>query len=558
MFAWWIAAGCSVGAPPGFSGGDHWTFPLVGPLEDGVLVTPVMVHGHGPYLFAIDPDANVTAVDKQLADELGLRTAYGPRRIDESDTGQRRLYAELLDVKIANLTIDRRDAMMFPPGFYDTEGRHLRGVLGRDAIADSLVFGFDRDQGIATLSTAHGFKPPPDALPIKYESVSSQSSAFVSNVDREQAAGQADGQSGVPTTDVMPVPRRLATAQIGAARFAMHLDLGAATSQLAEAKWDRAGLVRADVQLRLVDEAATSRDVTAVGVAPDVALAGAKTFQVTFAPYVEKRFGDTIDGALGLDFFRPYAVYASWDNRTYFLRLRGDATATLAARLGRWGAALPACPHPGCVTAALGGSGDAVTLEVARDAEAGSRALEVFLGVAPAAGKSAAPLVVELPASAATLSAALPPGYAGATLGVLDVAPFARGCPGEGGCILQVGAASARREAPAGNPAEGGAAAAAVPRNVPLDKLRRLTGDAAIPPSQDVITAVGKPIAVAIVKLCLDADGKVASTRVVKTSGVPAYDDQLRATINASWTFAPTEVDGKPAPVCTTVTFAQH
>src|SRR4051812_1080712 len=38
-------AGCTVGAPPGFSGGDRWTFPLVGPLEDGLLVTPVSVHG---------------------------------------------------------------------------------------------------------------------------------------------------------------------------------------------------------------------------------------------------------------------------------------------------------------------------------------------------------------------------------------------------------------------------------------------------------------------------------------------------------------------------------
>ena len=53
VFAWLFAAGCSVGTPPGFSGGDHWTLPLVGPLEDGILVTPVSVHGHGPYLFEI-------------------------------------------------------------------------------------------------------------------------------------------------------------------------------------------------------------------------------------------------------------------------------------------------------------------------------------------------------------------------------------------------------------------------------------------------------------------------------------------------------------------------
>ena len=38
-----VLAGCSVGAPSGFSGGDHWTFPLVGPLEDGLLITPAIL-----------------------------------------------------------------------------------------------------------------------------------------------------------------------------------------------------------------------------------------------------------------------------------------------------------------------------------------------------------------------------------------------------------------------------------------------------------------------------------------------------------------------------------
>jgi hypothetical protein len=58
-----IVAGCSAVAPSGFSQGEHWTFPLVGPLENGLLVTPVSIHGHGPSLFAIDPDADVSAVD---------------------------------------------------------------------------------------------------------------------------------------------------------------------------------------------------------------------------------------------------------------------------------------------------------------------------------------------------------------------------------------------------------------------------------------------------------------------------------------------------------------
>lgn len=556
VFAWLFAAGCAVGAPPGFSGGDRWTFPLVGPLEDGVLVTVASVHGHGPYLFAIDPDANVSAVDKQVVDEAGLRTAVGPRRIDETDTGQIRFYAELLDFQVAGLIIDRRDAMVFPVGFYDTERRHIRGIVGRDVIADSLVFGFDRDQGIATLSTVKAFRPPPDAIAVKYESVSSESSAFVTNVEREQAAGQAAGQTGIPGSDVNPPPRRLARAQIGGATFEMHLDLGAATSQLAQARWPRAQLAPAEVKLHLVDEAATARDVTAAGIAPEVTVAGARTFQVMFAPYVEKRFRDNVDGALGLDFFRPYAVYASWDSRTYFLRLRGDLAATTAARLGRWGAAVPACPHPGCITAEITAGSGGAAIGVMRDAEAAHHALEVFLGVTPAIGKSAAALVVELPAGADQVSSALPADYAGATLAVLDVAPFARTCPGNGGCVLAVGASSAHKEAPPPGAAPAAPGEAAPVRTVVLDRLHRVTGDPAIPPSDDVKRAAGgRPIAAAIVKLCLDADGKVSSTRVVKSSGVPAYDDQLQAAIQATWTFAPGAADGTPAAVCTTATF---
>ncbi|HEX2685222.1 MAG TPA: aspartyl protease family protein, partial [Kofleriaceae bacterium] len=194
VFAWMLVAGCTVGPPPGFSGGDHWTFPLVGPLEDGLLVVPVSVHGHGPYLFAIDPDANVTEVDKQLVEDAGLRMGSGPHRIDETDTGQIRFYAELLDLKIANLTVDRRDAMVFPVGLYDTEGRHLSGILGRDVLADSLVFGFDRDQGIATLSTVKTFRPPPDAGAIKYQLVSSRSTAVATAVDPQQAAGRSGAE----------------------------------------------------------------------------------------------------------------------------------------------------------------------------------------------------------------------------------------------------------------------------------------------------------------------------------------------------------------------------
>jgi hypothetical protein len=599
-FAGVIVAGCSVGAPPGFSGESQWTFPLVGPLEDGLLVTPVSVHGHGPYLFAIDPDANVTAIDQHVVKEAGLIVSTGPHRIDEAERGQTRFYAEVLDLKIAGLTIDRRKAMVFPDGLYDTEGRHLNGILGRDVIADSLVFGFDRDQGIATLATVKAFHAPPGAIALPYEAVSSRSSSFIAStagIGAERSAGDSlprggsGPQPGVDPAnpdlppgpvrtaadlsridhnnferehassrpaslgDVTPVPRRLARAKIGDATVAMHLDLGAAASQLPEATWRKAGLAAVELKLRLVDEAASTREVTRVGIAPEVMLGAVRAEHVTFVPFTDKRWGtEGVDGALGLNFFRPYAVYASWDNSTYYLKPRGDAAATTVARLGRWGADLPACEHPGCVSVELASREAGVVLHVTRDPEVAGRALEVYFAVTPVAGRSAPPLVIELPGSAAELTTGLPGEYAGATFTVLDAAPFARSCAGDGGCIVQLGSIAAPDAAAApGVPLPAPELSA---RTVSLDTLHRRTGAPAIPPSDDVQqAAAGKPVGAAIVKVCMTLAGKVGVTKIVKSSGVAAYDAQVQRTIEATWTFDPVAIDGKPAPVCTQVTF---
>ncbi len=449
-----LAAGCTTGVPGGFSNGDHWTFPLVGPLENGLLMTPVSVRGHGPYLFAIDPDANISVIDQQVVDEAGLIVGRGPGRFDEAASEQMRPYAEMLDLKVGNLAIDRRQVMLVPTGFYNTDARRLNGVLGRDVLADMLVFGFDRDQGIATLATTKAFVPASDAVAIKYEAVPVDPTTVPSGVggrvmtdtsdsDAAQRAGAAPRPDG-PTLDVTPISRRVATAQIGDAKLAMHLDLGDPVSQLREALWSKAKVTPSEVKLRMVDEVATVRMVTSAAIAPAVTLGTAKASQVTLAPYVDKRFASAkLDGTLGLDFFRAYAVYANWGAETFYLKPRGDAAATAVARLGRWGADLPACPHPGCITATLTTTEGGIVINIARDSQAANRALEIYLGVTPAAGKSAAPLIVELPSGADTISGGVTPTYEGATLTVLDASPFTRPCAGDGGCVFSLSASSA-------------------------------------------------------------------------------------------------------------------
>jgi hypothetical protein len=321
-------------------------------------------------------------------------------------------------------------------------------------ITDALVFGFDRDQGIATLASVQTFTPPPDAIAISYQDVAGAAGGFAGSaaerllVARSAGSGtrgtvgtglkpgRRDGSSAAGSA-VPPVPRRVATAQIGQGTFAMHLDLGAAVSQLPRAIWSSARLKWVDVELKLVDEAGAARTVKQAGVA-EVTLATVKTEEVTFAPYVEARFGkQRVDGSLGLDFFRGHAVYASWDKRTFYLKPRGDAAATTTARLARWGAALPACPHPGCAAVALVASNAGPTLEVIRDAEVADRGLELLVGVPQAAGKPLGRLLVELPRGVDKLTAQLPAEYAGAALAVLDVSPFLRSCPGGADCVVR-------------------------------------------------------------------------------------------------------------------------
>jgi hypothetical protein len=440
-------AGCTGGAPAGFSKGDHWTFPLLGPLEDGQLIAPATVHGKGPYLFALDLDAPISAIDEQIASDAQLKTGVGPMMVDESGAEARRGFAELIDLQLGTLSVGRLQVMLVPRDFYNTDGRRVDGVIGRDVLADSLAFGFDRDQGIAMLSTLATFAPPPGAIAINYESIAADPIVLSSvgrggmtqegTVDDASRAGVATRSTG-PTIDVEPRTRRVASAEVAGVKFAMHLDLGSRTSQLRENLWAKAVLAPADVKIRTVDEVASVREVARGAIAAEVSLGRAKGSHVTMIPYVDKRFPvKLVDGALGLDFFLPYAVFTRADTRTFYLKPRGDVAATAAARIGRWGAAIPACPHPGCVAATLTPIDGGTRLDVVRDAEAAKHAFEIRIGVTPAAGKSASPLVVEMPASVDKISGGVPADYDGATVTVLDVAPFTRPCDGDAGCVYR-------------------------------------------------------------------------------------------------------------------------
>ncbi|HET9623134.1 MAG TPA: aspartyl protease family protein [Kofleriaceae bacterium] len=446
-----LFAGCAGSATPsGFSKGDHWSMPLVGALENGHLLVPASVAGHGPYLFVIDPDAPVSTVDQQVAQDAKLDPANGPALVDENGEAQQRSFTALHELKLGDLSIDARTVMEVPNDFLNLDGRRVHGVIGRDIIADRLVFGFDRDQGIVTLAVASVFTPPPGATSVTYAPVDidTGSSSAGGVVDKAPAgAAGAANQSGSPLAGQIthdngpkvksdPVLRRVVSAKVGNADVKMHLDFGAPFSELRQDLWAKAGLTAAPVDggVRLVDEAGTVRMLDSAAPA-DASAAGLKS-HVSVVPYVDKRFGlKKLDGVLGLDFFRGYAVYANWSASTIMAKPRGDLAATVKARLGRWGAELASCAHPGCAEVKLTQTDGGLKLDVVRDPEAKGKPLELFIGVTPAAGKTAANLLAELPAGTDTITGGVPAEYDGATLAVLDASAFLRPCQGDGGCV---------------------------------------------------------------------------------------------------------------------------
>ena len=326
-----IASACTSGAPPGFSsavgGGDRWSFPLVGPLENGLLVTPVTVGQYGPYLFAIDPDASISVVDGELVKETKLRTFNGPHRLDEGDTQQARIYAEIVGFEMGSLIIERLDVIIVKANTYDFAGRRIHGLIGKDVLADSLVFGVDREQGLGHLITRAAFKPPA-GIAVPYQEVKSQ----------------------INNAQVPPTPRRLAKATINDQVFTMHLDLGATASQLREPAWERAKLVPREVTVGAIDEVGVFRRLKQASEPAPVTLGAAENPHVVFLPYGDKRWPEQdLDGTLGLGFFAPYTVWHDWTGRTYHLTPRPFIP--VARRINRWDTGpLEKCKNTGCIT----------------------------------------------------------------------------------------------------------------------------------------------------------------------------------------------------------------
>ena len=395
-----VVAGCSAGAPTGFSGGDHWSVPLVGPLEESALLVPAYVGSKGPYLFLLDPDENVSSVDEEVVKAAGLRTGPGPHLLDESDTEHPSFAAEVLQWQLGNLTVLNKPAIAVKDGTFDRDGRRVHGVIGRDIIADSLVFGFDRDQGVMTLATQKAFHPEGDKL--------SAQKVY----------------SKIENVDVVPPPLRLVPAHLNGAPFTMHVSLGRVASELRPRSFGKAALQGDAPKATVTFGKVSTSDVPVVG-------------------YRDRRWEEQdVEGNLGLSAFRTVSVFANWDNDTFYTRPRTQVSPEV--RIGRWPSLAP-CAKTGCAKVSLidpmagkevTGPHPGLVVSVARDASTLQQPLEVLIAVT---GKPNLPwLVASFPAGVDRAMTHVPADWIGAQATVVDASPFPRACPAEGACIDKI------------------------------------------------------------------------------------------------------------------------
>jgi hypothetical protein len=404
---------CVYAPPVSFSQGKRWTFPLVDPLRGGKLLTPVMVDGRGPFLVALDPAAKQTTVDREVVSDN-----WGEKLKPQ---------VELANVVLGDLTINPLEvAVSTVDGKLDTDNRRIFGVIGADVLTDELVFGFDRGSGIAWLSRF-------DAL----------DNVRATRIDMRRVAGHW----------------RVA-ATVGGRPVDLEVQLGEATSQLGRALWGSAGVDSTVAIGTVVDRTGARRSITERGVARSLVVGGVHHDGLSFVPYDGSDGGD---GTLGLDFFEPYGVDASWPDRVLFLRAAIPADTAVTARLARWGRQmLDACHTPGCVDLAIvtterddgserverkaarpyfadlaDGPPATYAFHATRDPITAGTDLQVVFATTGSDGKPLPSVEVDIPSGADNVTAAAEPRFAAATFKVVDVSPFPRVCGrGPTGCVV--------------------------------------------------------------------------------------------------------------------------
>ncbi|MBT8496088.1 MAG: aspartyl protease family protein [Deltaproteobacteria bacterium] len=316
-----VLGSCAIGAPPGFSDGDSWAFPLVGPLERGAYLAPVRINGKGPWLFAIDPDLGVSAVDPAIASSLELLPMGGIQVLNMNDTKQPTARAQVNEIEVGDLKVRNRVVFVLSP--QTRRGRYVRGILGRDVLSPSLTLSVDRDRGMGYLGTNGNLKAPKGTPKIDYNLVADRFLVKTKINDKHEAT--------------------------------LHLDFGSPNSTLWPRKQQEFKLPRVPKPTQLRDEFGFTKDTDKVGMAAKVMLGAVEGSGIEFAPMSDQRIDETdYDGELGQNFFLPYNITVNFHTSTVWFKKRTvDVVGTAKERMRRWGTRFDKCAFAACVKVTL-------------------------------------------------------------------------------------------------------------------------------------------------------------------------------------------------------------
>ncbi len=325
------ANSCVVGAPPGFSSGDLWTVPLVAPLENGQFLVPVSIQGEGPYLFLVDPDAPESSINVSIANGLKLRPSRGTTamrgdRPTEEDHIVRVGSVQVRKMTIGTLSVRRMEIRIHRDNSYWVGGRRVDGVLGRDIISDSLIYHFDRDQGMLYIATQGNLKVPENAKKLSFTQSYGTLRRYLAKMKINQKHG-----------------------------VTMHLDLGAPSSMLWPELSQKFKLPKIPAEFSLVDEYGSRRQVTTGNVAGLVGTKKVEANAIVMIPFADRRLEhEDLDGVIGQNFWSKYNVTVNWHQKKFWLQDRNrDLAANAAARLSRWGSDLDGCENPACTVVTM-------------------------------------------------------------------------------------------------------------------------------------------------------------------------------------------------------------
>jgi hypothetical protein len=372
-----LLAGCVVGAPHGFSPGEAWTFPLVDPLAHLPLITTVTVGGKGPFLFILDPDAP-TGIDGEFVAQMPT-------------VGNSPSFTPLADVQIGTLHVDSLPFIQRQPHSFDVGGRRIAGVIGGEVFKGSLVFGFDRDRGVAWLATPKHAVMPAASHTLSYWERHGDRGPYIT--------GAVDGRERD-----------------------FHIDLGRTINRLRTDYWD--GLAVTSAQRRIVLASAKALTTDRVATAKQVTVGTIEQAGVEFAPFSEDGvITQQRSATLGLDFFWPFSVAIDFDNHE--LHVAARTTVDRATRIGRWNLG---CKHAGCAELVLHGA----NLEVLPERVPA----ELVVRATARDGTALPDLEVNLAAGAQHFAAALDDRYTDASLDVIDASPFPRKCVDADECVV--------------------------------------------------------------------------------------------------------------------------